>query len=159
MRPWIKRTLFGLFGATIVVGGATALTGCGHRDGRHGWNASAEDQARFRGKMIDRVAGKLDLNAEQKAKLGVLADKLQEQRTALKGKTVNPRAEVEALVAGDKFDRARAQALVAEKTAAITGKSPEVIAAAGDFYDSLTPAQQTKVREFMQKRGGWWNRS
>ena len=63
MRPWIKRTLFGLFGATIVVGGATALTGCGHRDGRHGWNASAEDQARFRGKMIDRVAGKLDLSA------------------------------------------------------------------------------------------------
>jgi hypothetical protein len=80
----------------------------------------------------------------------VLADKLQEQRAALKGKTVNPRAEVEALVAGDKFDRARAQALVTEKTAAITGKSPEVIAAAGDFYDSLTPAQQTKVREFMQ---------
>ena len=150
MRPWIKRTLFGLFGASLVLG----VAACGHRhDG--GWQASAEDQAKFRGKMIERVSGKLDLDAAQKAKLGVLADKLQEQRTALKGKTVSPRAEVEALVAGDKFDRTRAQALVTEKTAAITGKSPEVIAAAGDFYDSLTPAQQTKVREFMQKRGGW----
>ena len=38
-------------------------------------------------------------------------------------------------------------------------RDAEVIAAAGDFYDSLTPAQQTKVREFMQKRSGWWNRS
>jgi protein CpxP len=28
MRPWIKRTLYGLFGATIVLGGITA---CGHR--------------------------------------------------------------------------------------------------------------------------------
>jgi protein CpxP len=152
MRPWIKRTLYGLFGATIVLGGITA---CGHRGEHHGMNASAEDQAKFRTKMVDRVSEKLELNADQKAKLGVLADKLQEQRTALKGKTVSPRAEVEALVAGDKFDRTRAQALVTEKTAAITGKSPEVIAAAGDFYDSLTPAQQTKVREFMQKRGGW----
>lgn len=152
MRPWIKRTLYGLFGATIVLGGITA---CGHRVGHHGMHASAEDQAKFRTKMVERVADKLELNADQKAKLGVLADKLQEQRTALKGKTVSPRAEVEALVAGDKFDRTRAQALVTEKTAAITGKSPEVIAAAGDFYDSLTPAQQTKVREFMQSRGGW----
>ena len=155
MRLWIKRTLYGLFGATIVLGGITA---CGHRGEHHGWNASTEDQAKFRGKMIDRVSDKLALNADQKAKLGVLADKLQEQRTALKGKTANPRAEVEALVAGEKFDRARAQALVSEKTAAISGKSPEVIAAAGDFYDSLTPAQQIKVREFMQHRGGWWKR-
>jgi len=152
MRPWIKRTLYGLFGATIVLGGITA---CGHRVGHHGMHASAEDQAKFRTKMVDRVSDKLELNADQKAKLGVLADKLQAQRAALQGKAANPRAEVEALVAGDKSDRARAQALVTEKTAAITGKSPEVITAAGDFYDSLTPAQQTKVREFMQSRGGW----
>ena len=152
MRPWIKRTLFGLFGATIILGGITA---CGHRHDQHGWNASAEDQAKFRDKMVDRVSDKLELNAAQTAKLGVLADKLQEQRTALKGKTTNPRAEVEALVAGEKFDRARAQALVTEKTGAITGKSPEVIAAAGDFFDSLTPAQQAKVRDFMQHRGMW----
>ena len=152
MRPWIKRTLYGLFGATIVLGGITA---CGHRVGHHGMHASAEDQAKFRTKMVERVADNLELNADQKAKLGVLADKLQAQRAALQGKAANPRAEVEALVAGDKFDRARAQALVSEKTAAITTGSPEVIAAAGDFYDSLTPAQQTKVREFMQSRGGW----
>lgn len=152
MRPWIKRTLFGLFGATIVLGGISA---CGHRHEGRGWQMSAEDQAKFRGKMIERVSDKLDLNTDQKTKLGVLADKLQEQRAALKGKTTDPRAEVQALVAGEKFDRARAQALVAEKTGAITGKSPEVIAAAGDFYDSLTPAQQTKVRDFMQHRGFW----
>ena len=31
----------------------------------------------------------------------------------------------------------------------------KVVAALGDFYDSLNPAQQQKVREFMQHRGGW----
>lgn len=152
MRPWLKRTLFGLFGATIIFGG---LTACGHRhEGR--WQMSAEESAKFRGKMIERVSSKLELNEDQKQRLGVLADKLKEQRTALTGKTTDPRAEVQALVAGDKFDRARAQAIVGEKTAALSAKSPEVIAAAADFYDSLNSMQQQKVREFMQRRHGWW---
>lgn len=155
MKPWIKRSLFGLFGATLLVGG---LTACGHHSHSYSANMSAEDQAQFRGKMMERVAGKLDLNAEQKQRLGVLADKLQEQRSALVAKGVDPRAEVRALVAGDKFDRARAQALVTEKTAALNSKSPEVIAAMADFFDGLNAAQQTKVREAMQGRHGWWRR-
>jgi Spy/CpxP family protein refolding chaperone len=65
---------------------------------------------------------------------------------------------VQALVAGEKFDRARAQTLVTDKTAALNAKSPEVIAALGDFYDSLTPTQQAKVRDYLQGRHGWWHR-
>ncbi|MEO7106441.1 MAG: Spy/CpxP family protein refolding chaperone [Rhodoferax sp.] len=155
MKPWIKRTLFSLLGASILVGG---LTACGHQRQDFGSNMSAEDQAQMRGKIIDRVSGKLDLNADQKQRLNILADKLQEQRAALVGQTTDPRADMRALVAGDKFDRSRAQTLVAEKTAAISSKSPEVITAMADFYDSLTPAQQTKVREAMQGRHGWWRR-
>lgn len=155
MRPWIKRTLFGLFGASILVGG---LSACGHRHDGHGWQMSAEDHAKFRGKMIERVSAKLDLNDDQKQRLGVLADKLQAQRAALKGSTTDPRAEIQALVKGEKFDRTRAQTLVAEKTAAITTQSPEVIAALGDFYDSLKPEQQARVRDFMQRRHGFWHR-
>lgn len=155
MKPWIKRTLFSLLGAGILVGG---LTACGHQRHAFGSNMSAEDQAQMRSKIIERVAGKLDLNADQKQRLNVLADKLQEQRKALVGQTTNPRSEMQALVAGDKFDRSRAQTLLTEKIAAITSKSPEVITALADFYDSLTPTQQTKVREAMQGRHGWWHR-
>jgi Spy/CpxP family protein refolding chaperone len=153
MKTWIRRTLFGLFGATIVMGG---LTACGHRYEHHGWNVSAEDRARFRDGMIERVSSKLDLNEDQKKRLVVLADKLQDQRSAFAGQAGDPRAEIQALVAGEKFDRARAQALVSGKTAAVTAKSPEVIAALADFYDSLAPAQQAKVREFMQHRRRRW---
>jgi Spy/CpxP family protein refolding chaperone len=156
MRTWIKRSLYGLFGATVALGG---LTACSHRHEGQGWQSSAQDQAHFRDRVIERVAARLDLNEEQKKRLGVLADKLREQRVAVMGST-DPRAEVQALVAGGKFDRARAQALVAEKTAAVSGKSPEVIAALGDFYDGLDAAQQAKVREFMQgqRHGRWWHR-
>jgi protein CpxP len=155
MKPWIKRTLYGLLGASILVGG---LSACGHHRHDYGMAMSDTERAEFRSKMMDRVAGKLELTADQKQRLGVLADKLQEQRAALVGKTTDPRAEVRALIAGEKFDRARAQSLVTEKTAALNSKSPEVIAAMADFFDSLTPAQQTKVREALQRRHGWWRR-
>lgn len=156
MRPWIKRALFGLFGATVALGG---LTACSHRYGHERWsNATPEEQAEFRKRAVDRVASRLDLNAEQKGKLDALLVKLHEQRMALRG-AGDPRTEVRSLVAGDKFDREKAQALVAGKTAAVNAGSPQVIAAFGDFYDSLTPPQQAKIREFLDRRGhGWWRR-
>jgi periplasmic protein CpxP/Spy len=151
MRPWIKRTLFGVFGASILIGG---LSACGHHHGG-GWQMGEADSAKMRERMIERASSKLDLDATQKQKLAVLADKLKEQRIALVGATTDPRAELQALVAGTKFERERAQSLVEAKTGALRSKSPEVIAAAGDFFDSLKPEQQQKVRELLSKRHGW----
>ncbi|WP_420998056.1 Spy/CpxP family protein refolding chaperone [Cupriavidus sp. 30B13] len=153
MRPWIKRTLLGLFGAGIAVGGLTACGGYHHGPGG---KMSPEEVAQMREKIIERISKKLDLNAQQKQRLAVLADKLKAQRAALAGNAADPRAEVQALVAGDRFDRARAQSLVSEKTAVINAGSPEVIAAMADFYDSLDATQQQQVREFLQKRRGGW---
>jgi len=155
MKTWIKRTLYGLFGATLVVGG---LSGCGHRQDSHGWRMNAEESEKMRGKMVERVSSKLDLNADQRQRLTVLGEKLHAQRTALVGQTFSPRAEMQALVAGEKFDKARAQALVAEKTAALQSGSPAVVSAMADFYDSLNAAQQQKVRDFMQRGHGCWHR-
>ena len=69
-----------------------------------------------------------------------------------------PRAEVQAIVAGDKFDRARAQSLLEDKTRAVQAHSPAVVNAMADFYDSLNPDQRQKVRELMQRRKGWMAR-
>ena len=159
MKPWLKRTLVGVFGASVLFGGMAA---CSHR-AHHGagWQAmSDEDAAKMKARLIDKAGSRLDLDSAQKAKLGVLADKLREQRNALVGSTTDPRAELQSLVSGATFDRAKAKTLVDAKTGAINAKSPEVIAAMADFYDSLKPEQQTKVREFMASRGrGWGHRS
>ncbi len=151
MKTWIKRTLIGLFGFSILAGG---LAACSHRS--HGWggNMSAEQSAEFRGKMVDRVSRKLDLTDPQKAKLTALGDALHTQRLALMPAGKEPRSDMLALVSGTTFDKAGAQALVTAKTTAIQTGSPQVIAALADFYDSLNPEQQGKVREFMQRRGG-----
>jgi Spy/CpxP family protein refolding chaperone len=67
--------------------------------------------------------------------------------------TTNPSAELQSLMAGPTFDRNKASALIQDKVGAVNTKSPEVVAAMADFYDSLKPEQQSKVREFMAKRG------
>lgn len=156
MKPWIKRSLIGLTGAAILIGG---LTACGSRGGHHsGGDWSAERVAEARGKVIERVSSKLELNEAQKQKLGVLADEMIASRTAMRGPSTDPRAEMKALIAGDKFDRTRAQALLEQKTQVLQGQGPKVIAALGDFYDSLNPEQQKRVREKLEQRRGWWGR-
>ncbi|MDP3888157.1 Spy/CpxP family protein refolding chaperone [Hydrogenophaga sp.] len=155
MKTWIKRTLIGLTTATVVLGG---LTACGSRgDHARGW--SDERVTEMRGKAIERISSKLELNAEQKQKLGVLADQMIAQRKAFRGEGADPRADIQALVAGEKFDRAKAQALLDQKTAAVQGNAPKVLAALADFYDSLNAEQQKQVREKLDKRGhGRWGR-
>ena len=155
MRTWIKRTLFGVFGVSLLVG---ALSACGHRPHGGGMSqVSAEDAAKWRERVMDRATKELQLDDAQKQRLGVLFDKMREQRNALVGSTTNPRAEMGALIAGATFDKARAQTLIEQKTGVLREKSPEVIAATAEFFDGLKPEQQQKVREFLNKRHGRWS--
>jgi periplasmic protein CpxP/Spy len=155
MKTWIKRTLIGLFGAGVLLGGMAA---CSHR--HHGWGGtqlSAEDAAKWRERLLERAAKELQLDDTQKQRLGVVFDRMREQRDALVGSTPDPRAEMRALVAGERFDKARAQALVDEKTNALRAGSPRTIDALAEFYDGLKPEQQRKLRDFMDRRGhGRW---
>ena len=155
MKRWIKRTLVGLLGATAIFGGLAAWAHQHHHG--FGWHAMSEqDAAEMKARVVERIGRRLDLDDAQKARLGVLADKLREQRNAVLGSAQNPRAELQALIAGPAFDRTQAGALLEAKLGAVHQKAPEVIAALADFFDSLRPEQQAKVREFVTRgrRGG-----
>ena len=155
MKTWIKRSLIGLTAATIVL---TGLTACGSR-GDHARSWSEERITEMRGKAIEKISDKLELNTDQKAKLGMLADEMIASRKAFMGNSADPRADMKALVAGEKFDRSKAQAMLEQKTQVVQGNGPKMLSAFGDFYDSLTPAQQQQVRAKMDRRGhSWWSR-
>jgi Spy/CpxP family protein refolding chaperone len=154
-RRFVRSALFGLLGGAVLIGG---LSACGHHGHDYGAAMTTEQFAQQRDKVVDRAASKLDLNADQSQRLRKLGDVLYAQRTTLMGQATNPRAEFKALFAGEKFDAVRAQTLVTEKTAAVQTHSPEVIAAMGDFYNSLTPVQQQKVRDYMDGKHGWFHR-
>lgn len=149
MKTWIKRTLVGILGASILIGSLTACSRSHHAE----W--SPERVTEMRGKVIERVSSKLELNEAQKQKLGVLADEMIASRTAFRGKEADPRAEMKAMISGAKFDRSRAQTMLEQKTQVVQGNGPKLIAAMADFYDSLNPEQQKQVRDRLEHRGGW----
>lgn len=156
MRTWLRRSFVGLFGASVLAGGMAA---CSHHPHHGGWAspASDEDVARRQERMTERIAERLELDAAQKQRLAALAKVLREQRAALRAGTPDPRAELQNLVKDEHFDRWRAQELVNAKLAALRELSPQVIAAAADFYDGLNAAQQQKVRDFMAQRRSRWH--
>jgi periplasmic protein CpxP/Spy len=155
MKAWIKRTLIGLAGAGVLFGGFAAWAHRHHHG--HGWRTLSEAEAApMKARVVERVGSKLELDAAQKAKLGVLADRLREQSNALVGPTPDPRAEVRALIGGTSFDRAQATRLIEQKVAAVNAQSPALVAALADFYDALRPDQQARLRELLDRhrRGG-----
>jgi protein CpxP len=155
MRPWLKRTLIGVFGASALFGGFAAWSQHPHGFGR--WESMSEaDVARFKSRAIDHATRSLALDAVQQARLGVLIDTLQQQRQALRG-SADPRAQFQALMGDGTFDRWHAQDLINSKLASVRDGSPKLVAAAGDFYDSLRPEQQRQVRDFLQRRHGPWS--
>ncbi|MEK8029565.1 Spy/CpxP family protein refolding chaperone [Ideonella sp. DXS29W] len=158
MRTWIKNTLIAALGASVALGGmavaSTVRDGCGW----HGHGSMSEaDMAKFRERIIDRASSELSLDATQRQHLVALADTLQAQRQSFMPAGSHPREQLQSLIAGERFDAARAQSLVSEKTEAVRNASPAVIAAAATFYDSLRPEQQQKVRDFMARgrHHGW----
>lgn len=154
MKLWLKRTVIGVFGTTLLVGG---LSACSQR--HHGDSWSTERVAEVRGRMVEKISGKLDLDPVQRQKLATLADEMVASRAAMRGgDAAAPRSEFLALMGTDKFDRGRAQSLLDQKTHAVQNQGPKLIAAMADFYDSLSPEQQKKLRGRMEHRGGWWGR-
>jgi Spy/CpxP family protein refolding chaperone len=148
MKHIVKKTLLGLFGGALIIG---SLGACSH--GGRGWHGDA-GSPEARAHMVEKIGSRLELDAAQKQKLAVLADKLQAQRAALRG-TTEPRDAFRGLFAGAKLDQAGAKKLIDEKTAALQSGSPEVIAAVADFFDNLKPEQQQKVRDFMERGRRW----
>lgn len=155
MKTWIKRSLIGLATATAILGG---LTACGGR-GDHVQTLSDERMTEMRGKAVEKISDKLVLDSAQKQKLGLLADEMIASRKAFKGSSPDPRSDMKGLIATDKFDRTKALTLLDQKTQVVQGNGPKVLIAFGEFFDSLTPAQQQQVRDRLDKRGhGWWGR-
>jgi Spy/CpxP family protein refolding chaperone len=143
MKTWLKRTLIGVAASAALVGSLAA------------YSQDAADPAVREAHLLEHVGKRLNLDANQAAKLKALADLLHARHAAAGG---DLHARVQALFAGTTFDRAGAQLLVNQKAAQVQADSPAIIAAVGDFYDSLAPAQQQQVRDFLAHahRHGMW---
>ena len=139
-----------------AVGIAVAVAGCGHGMRHHGSGDYAIHH-------IEKLGKELNLNEAQTAKLSAVTQTLRKNRDAMRSKHEERQKAMVALLDQPKLDRQRAIGLVQETTRDINDHAPELIAVMGDFYDSLTPPQQQKLREELKERMEYanhcrWNR-
>ncbi|MED5618528.1 Spy/CpxP family protein refolding chaperone [Ideonella sp. BN130291] len=144
MRLWLRPSFAGWMGALPW------FTRRPWRMRHHRAGHAEQRSAHWRQRFVDQVSSRLQLDDTGQARLGVLFDRVQAQRVALRGPG-DWRADLEGLVKDHTFDRWHAHDLLNARMQAMREHGPQVIAALADFYDGLQPAQQQKARELLQR--------
>jgi len=152
MKTWLKRTLVGVAVSTALLGTVAAYS---QGTGFHHGPPTPEQIAQHEATMLAHIGKKLNLDANQAAKLKVLADLFVAQHTP-PAAGADPHAAAKALIAGNTFDRAGAQNLLNQHIAKMQANGPAIIAATGDFFDSLNAAQQQQVRDLAARHHGFF---
>lgn len=151
-KTWLKRTLLGVAVSTALLGTVAAYS---EGVGFHHGPPSPEQMAQHEAMMLSHIGQKLALNTTQAAKLKVLADLFVAAHAPQAGAT-DPHTAAKALIAGNTFDRAGAQNLLNQHVAKMQTNGPAIINATGDFFDSLSPAQQQQVRDLAASHHGFF---
>lgn len=136
MKPRTKRILY-------IIGGVTAVTGM-LAFGAHRYHHDPEHHAQW---MMEKVSKKLDLTTDQQARLKGVRDVLVATAKSVHAERTTVHQEVLEVIKDAKLDRQKALAMVTKRTDTVRERAPSVVAAIGDFYDSLTPEQRAEVRE------------
>ena len=153
MKTWLKRTLLGVAVSSALLGSLAAWSAEGA--GFHHGPPTPEQMAQHEATMLSHIGKKLNLDANQSAKLKVLGDLLVAQH-APPAASADPHAAMTALIAGNTFDRAGATQLMNQHIAKMQANGPSLINATGDFYDSLNATQQAQVRELAARHHGFF---
>jgi periplasmic protein CpxP/Spy len=153
MKTWLKRTLLGVAVSSALLGSLAAYSAEG--GGFHHGPPTPEQMAQHEAHMLAHIGKKLDLDANQAAKLKVLGDLMVAQHTP-SAAGADPHAAMGALIAGNTFDRAGATQLMNQHIARMQANGPAMINAIGDFYDSLNTTQQQEVRDLAAHHHGFF---
>jgi Spy/CpxP family protein refolding chaperone len=128
---------------SIVIAFAAAA-GCGY--------AFRSNPQKFAALYVENVAKELALNETQTAKLVALKDVVLIARETLRTGREQKQVALLALLDKPAIDRQHAQGLWRQSMRDFDDQATALIATFSDFYDSLTPAQQQKVREAIRGR-------
>ena len=114
----------------------------------HGWRGSGPKAAWG----LAHIAEDLELNDYQQGKLDAVKQAMRESRQAMRAGFAERRQGMLGLIDQPTFDRQAAQALLEQSTRAMNERGTQMIDAVGEFYDSLAPDQQQKLRAALNER-------
>jgi len=130
----------------VIIGtGAIVLAGSIAACSRH---HSPEQRSEW---MMEKMSKELKLDTAQQTKLKALSEQMLAVRKSMRQEFGSDRSEVLSLLDQPKLDQAKVLGMVHEHTQTINQRAPQIVAALGDFYDSLNPEQQAEVRKFVKE--------
>lgn len=132
----------------FVIGGAlltATVVACNH--GMH--FGTAEERSEW---MVQKVSKEMELNSMQRDKLVELRDELLSLRKELRDDRAQLSTDVLAMLQQPTLDREKANTIVSGRLATVNARSPAIIDAVANFYDSLNDTQRDEIREFIQHK-------
>lgn len=137
-----KRTIIYITGGALLTLGVVA---CNH--GMH--YGSAEERGEW---IVEKVSKELELNQVQQARLVEVKDEFLNIRMTMRSDREKTRTDVLAMLQQPTMDRDKANAIVGQHIETINARSPVIIDAIGNFYDSLDDAQRAELRGFLEHK-------
>jgi len=137
-----RRTLIYMTGGVLLAAGVVA---CNH--GMH--YGSADERGEW---MVQKVSKELELNEKQQARLAEVKDEFLDVRRTMHYEREQTRADVLAMLEQPTLDRDKANTIVSQHMTTINSRSPVIIDAIGNFYDSLDDAQRAELRAFIEHK-------
>jgi Spy/CpxP family protein refolding chaperone len=103
-------------------------------------------------RIVQKVTQELELTATQQASLEQVKNEFLEMRNTMSSSREQIQADIRAMLKQPRLDRNQANSMVNQRIEAIHTRSPVIIDAIGNFYDSLDDAQRAELREFIEDR-------
>lgn len=137
-----KRTIIYITGGALLIG---AVVACNH--GMH--YGTAEERGEW---MLQKVSKELELNEIQQSRLAEVKDEFLGIRSTMRSDREQTRADVLAMLQQPTLDRDKANAIIGQHLETLNSRTPVIIDAIGNFYDSLDDAQRAELRAFIEHK-------
>ncbi len=138
MKKWAK-IVVGITTGLLLIG---TLTACGP-------DRTPEEKADY---IVEKMSSKLDLSEPQIMDLELLKTELLDTRQQLKVQHKQVHQEMEEIFSQSTLDQQRILTILREQTEIINNQAPGIIASIANFYDDLTPEQQSELHEKIRQR-------
>ena len=133
-----KRTLLYISGAALL---ATSVVGC-HR-------YTPEERGEM---VVEKITQELVLNETQQSNLSAIKTELLELRKSMKDQRDQTKTDIQAMLEQPTLDRNQLNAIVNQYVNTVQSRSPVIIDAIGNFYDSLDDTQRAEVKAFIDDK-------
>ena len=103
-------------------------------------------------RIVQKVTEELALTETQQTRLSDVKNEFLDMRKTMRSNREQTQTDIQAMLKQPTLDRNKANSIVNQHIETIHSRSPAIIDAIGNFYDSLDDAQRAELREFIEDK-------